>query len=323
MADKKKHIDENLAGWLDGSLGNDESHETEKWLESHPDEKEEYENYREIWNLSGQISLPSGKSKEQRWGALQQSISGSQEIPAHRNPIRKMWLFYSSLAAAIIIGIVFFPLLMKNSTVEQTPYAETRTVKLPDQSKAILNSGSTLEYIASDWGKERRIILSGEAFFEVKKSDVPFVVETDFSNTVVLGTTFNVKARGQNVEVSCVTGSVKVLHKNFDEQPVVLQNGWGARVTDSGPPAEPFAIEHDRIMSWQQGGIYFRQTPLQDVFYELERHFDVSITVEPALNDMTFSGYFNRPDLLQVLNTVCTSAGLQHIQHSDSSFTIH
>ena len=59
-------------------------------------------------------------------------------------------------------------------------------------------------------------------------------------------------------------------------------------------------------------------TPLKEVFAELERHFDVSITVKRDLGNLTFTGKFKQPLLSNVIETVCLSAGLEYTINKNS-----
>ena len=85
---------------------------------------------------------------------------------------------------------------------------------LADGTKVWLNSASRLIYPQSFMGKERRVVLSGEAFFDVAHdAERPFIVETSRMNVKVLGTRFNVNDYDDNEEVSTtlVNGSVEIV----------------------------------------------------------------------------------------------------------------
>ena len=83
---------------------------------------------------------------------------------------------------------------------------------LPDGSEVWINSKSTLSF-SDDFGKsERRVSLSGEAYFTVVRDEnKPFIVSVNNRDVRVLGTEFNVKAyKGEDLQkISLVKGSVK------------------------------------------------------------------------------------------------------------------
>lgn len=87
------------------------------------------------------------------------------------------------------------------------------SVTLPDGTKVRLNTRSSLTY-QQDFGREdRRVELSGEGYFDVKRDETKqFVVQTDFIDITVLGTSFNVYAYEDKdfLEMALVEGSVCV-----------------------------------------------------------------------------------------------------------------
>ena len=71
---------------------------------------------------------------------------------------------------------------------------------LPDGTNVWLNAGTSLRYPVAFKGKSREVELNGEAYFEVSKSEKPFVVKTDRCDVEVLGTTFDVEAYADETE---------------------------------------------------------------------------------------------------------------------------
>ncbi len=102
--------------------------------------------------------------------------------------------------------------LTKSYNSVTTPSGERVVMALPDGSKVYLTANSYLRYPV-EFGKDKREVnLVGRAYFEVKKSSVPFIVNTSDMNIEVLGTSFDVESRynSQNSSVILVEGSVKV-----------------------------------------------------------------------------------------------------------------
>ena len=91
--------------------------------------------------------------------------------------------------------------------------AETRNITLPDQTTIVLNRYSSLSYPKRFRGKERKVRLEGEAYFEVSKDTAhPFKVETGTVRVQVLGTHFNIDAYPEDTEIktTLLEGSVSV-----------------------------------------------------------------------------------------------------------------
>ena len=98
------------------------------------------------------------------------------------------------------------------------PKGEKSHLILPDGSKVYLNSDSYLKYPAVFTKSERKVVLIGEAFFEIAKDQShPFIVETKKFNVKVTGTSFNLLAYDNDLESSVTlhTGKVVIEKKRF------------------------------------------------------------------------------------------------------------
>ena len=148
------------------------------------------------------------------------------------NGREKRLILLTRIAAAVIIGLLIlstFTITRLYKSGEKTiahnistPQGAKTSFILPDGTQVWLNSSSQIVY-SGDFVNERNIKLSGEAYFDVVKSKVPFEIHTELGNIKVLGTAFNVKAypnenfvttleRG-SLEVSTNTGNRKVVIK--------------------------------------------------------------------------------------------------------------
>ena len=100
-------------------------------------------------------------------------------------------------------------------------------VKLSDGTMVWLNSDSRLKIPTAFVGNERRVFLSGEAYFDVVKNDrKPFIVETDLGNIKVYGTEFNVKrySGDRQLKATLVEGSIGFSNDQVAE--LKLQPGY-------------------------------------------------------------------------------------------------
>lgn len=146
------------------------------------------------------------------------------DLPAPVQP-RKIGLFFRIAAAVLVLlglaGAVYFfrphktaPPQAATLLSSASPTGKLLKVTLTDGSEVWLNAGSTLSYPAAFNGPCRDVYLKGEAFFEVATlPQQPFVVHTDTISTVVLGTSFNIKAYPElgNIRISVATGKVGVV----------------------------------------------------------------------------------------------------------------
>ena len=149
-------------------------------------------------------------------------------------------------------------------------------VVLADGTKVWLNSASRLIYPQSFMGKERRVVLSGEAFFDVTHdAERPFVVETSRMNVKVLGTRFNVNDYDDNEEVSTtlVNGSVEII--SGDQQAFRLVPGEQAYGKEN--ELEKREVNVRLYTSWIDGKFLFNNTDLEEIAMQISRWYDVEI----------------------------------------------
>ena len=300
---------------LEGTLSPEEESYLDRRLQGNASDKIEFEKIDALWKATQKLSLEKGVSREDRWTRLQQSIY-LEERPRSVPLYRTFWRY----AAAITVLVVLVAVYLYSNSGEvirvQTKYAESKTVLLPDQSTVRLNAGSYFIYDEATWDDARTVELHGEAFFDVKKNGAPFTVTTTNSRVLVLGTTFNVRSRDDNTEVICLTGKVDFGDKEIGKS-VVLTGGKGASLNGK-TLSDVYEVGSDQTIPWIAGELVFHDTPLREVFAELERHFDVSITVKRDLGNLTFTGKFKQPLLSNVIETVCLSAALEYTINKNS-----
>lgn len=158
-------------------------------------------------------------------------------------------------------------------------------VKLPDGTEVWLNAGSTLIYPSSFTSKERDVHLIGEAFFDVQKDSIrPFIVNTHYLKMQVLGTTFNVSAYPDEsqVETTLETGSLKV-NVLDDSTSYYLSPDNQLVYTPSTHIIEQRKVRASDFSDWRMGGLFFDNTPFEDVLRILERTYGIQIHIRTSV----------------------------------------
>lgn len=149
-------------------------------------------------------------------------------------------------------------------------------IELADGTKVWLNSSTKLTFPQNFSGNERRVILSGEAFFEVARDeDKPFIVETSRMDVRVLGTRFNVNAYTDNdvVSATLVNGSVEV--SSGAQKPIVLVPGEQAYGEEG--KLEIQEVNTRLYTSWIDGKFLFNNAELEEIAKQISRWYDVEI----------------------------------------------
>lgn len=161
-----------------------------------------------------------------------------------------------------------------------TDKAEHKYILLSDSTQVWLNASSTITY-AEAFGKDKReVYLKGEAFFDVKNAaETPFIIHTGNVSTVVLGTSFNVKAyEGQeHVTVSVKSGKVQVLKQN--KLISTLTKGQETKVSNTAAPDEKEEVNNELVGAWQQGQLSYEEVRFADIISDMERVYNVDITI--------------------------------------------
>lgn len=187
-----------------------------------------------------------------------------------------------------------------------TPRAGQFQLTLPDGSRVWLNNISSLRYPTSFSGKDRRVQLSGEAYFEIARdARKPFIVQVKDASIEVLGTSFNVMAYPDESgsQTTLLTGTVEV---NSGAAEVKLHSDEQAQVTGTGDLKLVKDVAGADIVSWKDGFFYFGRASFAAVMRQLARWYDIDVVYEGKVPDMEFGGKIDRTlplnDLLKFLD---------------------
>ena len=149
-------------------------------------------------------------------------------------------------------------------------------IVLADGTRVWLNSATKLIFPQNFTGKERRVVLSGEAFFDVARDESkPFIVETSRMDVKVLGTRFNVNAYTDNevVSTTLVDGSVEVA--SGTQKPIMLVPGEQA-YGEAGE-LEKREVNIRLYTSWIDGRFMFNNVELEEIAKQISRWYDVEV----------------------------------------------
>lgn len=163
---------------------------------------------------------------------------------------------------------------------------------LADGSHVWLNAGSSITYPVSFIANERKVAITGEAYFEVAHDKTkPFYVTKADMQVQVLGTHFNVNAYEdeKEIKVTLLEGSVKVTSNTGSK---MIKPGEQATVIDNSPMTirRPDLSE---TMDWKDNRFYFMGADIQYISRQLQRWYDVEIKIEGNIPDH-FTGIISR-----------------------------
>jgi transmembrane sensor len=285
-------------------------------------------------SFEGDVDMPGDKASDLLQNILEMAPkkTADNEMRFHSlrrdeySPSKTAWRW---VAAAVVILLAGFSWLYMGGAAKDwntlgvqetamqeiiTNRGERNSLILADGSRITLNADSHLQ-IPLDYGQHSRtLILDGEAFFEVEHNpDSPFRVYTgDHVYTEVLGTRFNVRsyetASNGRVDVVVADGLVR-LGSEDQSQPnsVEISAGQKGAIGPAGAISVSSVSDSalDIYLGWTHGRMVFSDHTLEEIIGDLERWYDIEITVtEPALLQRRMSATFDDDPLSEVLQVI-------------------
>lgn len=172
---------------------------------------------------------------------------------------------------------------------------------LSDGTKVWLNAASSMRFPTSFKGNERKVEITGEAYFEIANNPaMPFKVTAGGGEIQVLGTHFNVNAYSDEsvIKTTLLEGAVAV---KKDEARLVLSPGQQAKFhpqTISGKNEKPITLLKDidpgRETAWKDGFFWFENTDIHTLMRQVSRWYDVEVEFKGDISDDGFSGKVSR-----------------------------
>lgn len=196
-----------------------------------------------------------------------------------------------------------------NEQVElKTTAGMVSSAVLPDGSRVWLNSNSSLTYPVRFSGDERKVFLSGEAYFDVKSDNgKKFIVSTSSMDVEVLGTEFNVDAYGEDgrdVRTALVSGSVRMSYADTSGVRHIVRLSPGQMIVYD-PDSDAVAcmgINTETVTSWKDGRIVLDNTSLADALRMIENRYNVRFMITNGdLLQNRYTGVFDSQRLDTVL----------------------
>lgn len=208
----------------------------------------------------------------------------------------------------------------------RVPAGADYMVILADGTKVRLNCETEFRFPVEFTGKERRVFLEGEAYFEVKKAaEWPFIVETSEMKVKVTGTCFNVKSYGaeEGVYTTLVNGVVEVSVNNISEVPVKLHPSQQYCLHKQTRQAEVKEVDVSLYTGWTEGMFVFKNQRLEEVMNTLARWYTIDVFyVGERVKDLRLSANLGRYEHIDSLLEVLRAMDKVNIERKGKVVTI-
>ncbi len=186
-------------------------------------------------------------------------------------------------------------------------------VILSDSTRVWLNSESRLRYPVVFRGKERRVWLEGEAYFEVKENkSSPFIVTMKNTSVKVLGTSFNIRAYVDEgaFMTTLVEGKVQLSHEGVEL--LLSPSEQGVVDLNTNLLRKQF-VDVGLYTSWKEGRFVFENQTLEEIMNTLQRWYDVKVFFESEkVKKATFIGNLERYSDFNKITEMLEMTGVAH-----------
>lgn len=319
--------------YVTGNAGAKERQAVETWMVESRENRRIVQELKEIWNQASpeNFEVDVQHAWEQFSYRNQRKTNTSTPAIGYVRRESRMPVYLFRAAAVILLALfaslfVHYQMNLENQRDAiqasafnvlqelETEKGEKARVTFSDGTRVTLNSASSVQFPKEFHGNTREVFLDGEAYFEVAHNpDKPFIVHSQEARVEVLGTEFNVRGWSEDpgVEVVVRGGAVSVqssTRQPYERSEIILTDGLRTEVQRGQNPIEPIKVDPIKHLLWTSGGIHFDSEPFRGVVRDLERRFNVNITVgDETLFDVPYTGTFQYAELDEILSVIATS----------------
>jgi transmembrane sensor len=307
--------------FLSGEISDSDLDSLKTWLDEGPANRRIFDEENEIWQQSGFKTKHDNFNSERAWSDISDKL-GIGKARAHRTVVLRTNNFRLLIAAASVAFIVAIGGLtlwltefgseikrIAAITSVKTDEGEKVHVILEDSTSIEMNSGTTLEYQDDFNFRDRKIKLSGEAYFDIHKNpEKPFLVQLEKMTITATGTKFNVYSYQDDnrIEATLEEGAIQVAIKGKDiinvkpgQQVVYFTKSNSAILRDVTP---------DTYTSWKENKLKLNDTPMEEAFRRIARRYNVTFEIRSRdLLELKYTATFideSIEDVMQMLGTV-------------------
>jgi transmembrane sensor len=192
-----------------------------------------------------------------------------------------------------------------------TPRGGQYQLVLPDGSKVWLNAASGITYPTAFTGKERKVTITGEAYFEVvHNARMPFKVKAGNQTIEDIGTHFDINAYEDEpaMKVSLLEGSVKVVSQAGTTRS--LTPGQQAIINSTGVTRIDDKADMEEVMAWKNGQFKFASADIHAVMRQIARWYNIDLEYEKPVTETFYVKTSRNTPLSTVLRILETTGGV-------------
>lgn len=312
MKEEINDINDLLGKYLSNEASEVEREQTEQWITESEANRAYFNHLKLIFERASVIKNTQDFDADKAWLNLKSKL-GEQKKTKTISIFSFNVLFRFAAILVITVGLGYFIYQGFNQPGAIKTFASTTEIikdSLPDGTLAVLNKETKIQYQSSR--KERKVILEGEAFFEVKHDeDKQFIVEANGLIIEDIGTAFNVKsAKGSSlVEVYVESGEVSV-HTTSSVRYNLLAGEAGIFDIENLLFSKIEKLDTNKL-AYKTGVFNFRNVTLETILQDLNAVYPVKIKVRnEAINTCRLTVSFKNESIENIVEIIAESLSL-------------
>lgn len=327
MEKNMNHINDLIVGFLSKELDEKGCIEIQSWIDESPENKQYFDQQREIWFSTIDSASLSKYDKDKAFDLFKKRVLAQDENSKIKIRHRRFMLWNYAAAIIVLCIVSYFSYRGGESNIKsefadivvESPSGSRTQLRLPDGTKVWLNAKSRISYSQGFGVDDRKVNLSGEGYFEVKKNEkLPFSIQSADLIVRDIGTKFNVRNYPHDEEalVSLTEGKVVLNSKQRIGDFYYLSPNQRAILEKSTGKIKIETYDTSNSIQWTQGRLVFDGESVSDIAKVLERSYNVKITItDEKIKQYHFYGIFVRQEqsLKDVLDALSATGKMQYM----------
>jgi ferric-dicitrate binding protein FerR (iron transport regulator) len=328
---KRDKYQELLGKYFSGNCTEEEKTYVENWLNKSPDIQAIYDEFDEVWKVTGYETYNAKVDIHKDWIELNKRIAAvesitEEEYANHLIISRRLVYFAARIAAVLVFAfgfMFFFNQIKKESAPVNMHYTATEVLQSPfilaDGSEVFLNNEAEISYPEEFASNIRKINFEGNAFFNIAHNpEKPFIISVGNLEVEVLGTSFNLSACPASDEIVLCLESGKVRFSsinpengNIKEQFILLpgQKGIFNKITGQIGRSK---IKDQNYLAWKTGVLVFDKAPVDEVICAIEQTYNLKVNTTKSFDGKALTARYENESPENIFESLHTIFGINY-----------
>jgi len=308
------HIDDLIGKCLSGEAKEEEYAQLQNWRAQSESNEAYYKQLQLIFDKAKTIEQTQLFDTDRAWRKVKSKMVSPKGKQVKLIPF---WNVIRIAAILLVsVGIGYFAYQWLNTPDEIFLLTADKSIvrdSLPDGSYAVLNKQSKIQYAYNKRSNQRKIVLEGEAFFEVNHQEAkPFIIETGEVIIEDIGTSFNVMALPERSTIEVYVESGEVAFYTLKDAGINLVAGeTGIYHKESKSFARLLKTDTNRL-AYKTGIFVFRNSDLESIIADLNAVYDAKIRLgNVALKNCRLNVTFRNERIEDIVEIIAETLGLK------------